>query len=363
MEYKLRKNRAFTLMELLVALGIMVIVILFAAEIFKVSIDSQRVALANEEIMQKFRAITNQLDSDFSGLDKEGEIFAVWKAVPLKNNKYADNDLDGYERFDRIMFFAEGDFQAYLHDVWGGAAIEKSIVRGNIARICYMLASEGETKPESINKPKRILARTQHILTDDQELPNTFDPNSFTQTQWIRWNNFARYDKISLEQWKRIPLQTKIDMLSLICDVDIVAGNTTGSGIIDKNHRGASIDPEDPNSLPSLLCEGVGEFKIQGWDDTNKKWIPEVDPDGNGDFSDSNFFLNDSNNVPGLLYPVPFSAIAINNVNYPTSLIDRDHFNVIPGLGRALKFTFTLFDSKGIIKDGRTFTHIVFLDK
>jgi hypothetical protein len=34
----------------------------------------------------------------------------------------------------------------------------------------------------------------------------------------------------------------------------------------------------------------------------------------------------------------------------------------IPGLGRALKFTFTLYDSKGILQNGRTFTHIVFLD-
>ena len=54
MKYNLGKNRAFTLMELMVALGIMVIVIGFAGQIFKVSIDSQRVAMANAEIMQKF---------------------------------------------------------------------------------------------------------------------------------------------------------------------------------------------------------------------------------------------------------------------------------------------------------------------
>ena len=29
---------------------------------------------------------------------------------------------------------------------------------------------------------------------------------------------------------------------------------------------------------------------------------------------------------------------------------------------KAIKFTFTLYDSKGIIKGGRTFTHIVYLE-
>jgi hypothetical protein len=111
-----------------------------------------------------------------------------------------------------------------------------------------------------------------------------------------------------------------------------------------------------------LLCEGVGEFKIQGWDDTNKKWIPEVDPDGDGDFSDSHFFTDDSNNVPGVLYPWPLGAISMNNVSYPDKQISRENFNSIPGLGRAFKFTFTLFDSKGVIEKGRTFTYIVNLD-
>jgi hypothetical protein len=42
-------------------------------------------------------------------------------------------------------------------------------------------------------------------------------------------------------------------------------------------------------------------------------------------------------------------------------LLNEEHFYEIPGLGRALKFTFTLYDSKGVIKEGRTFTHIVYL--
>ena len=113
MKHKFQNNNAFTIIELMVAVGILVVVLSFASVIFKVSINSQRTAMANAEIMQKLRAITDQLNADFRGLDKDGEIFVVWKAEPILDPNYEDNDLDGYERFDCIMFFANGDFQSY----------------------------------------------------------------------------------------------------------------------------------------------------------------------------------------------------------------------------------------------------------
>ena len=351
MELTKQKNSAFTLIELLVAMGIFVIVISFSGQIFKVSLDSHRIALANAEIMQKFRAITNQLESDFRGLDKDGEIVVAWQAKPESDN------IDGYARFDRIMFFAEGDFQSY----------GTNLIRGNAARICYSMAKNGTLQPEQLDKSKRILARTQHILTDDEKLPSIFDPNSFTYQQWYVWNNLSQYDKISMGEWKLIPEKNKADILSFILDINVKIVNETG-GIIyesktDKKKRGVSVDTSDPNSIHLLLCEGVGEFKIQGWNSTSQTWMPEEDPDGNGNLSDSHFFLNDPNNIPAVLYSWPFRGVNMNNVTYPTEQITRDNFNSIPGLGRALKFTFTLFDSKGIIKGGRTFTYIVNLDK
>ena len=59
-------RKAFTLMEMVVALGILAIVMSFAGVIFRVSVDSHRLALANAEILQKLRAITEQLDCGFS---------------------------------------------------------------------------------------------------------------------------------------------------------------------------------------------------------------------------------------------------------------------------------------------------------
>ena len=88
-----------------------------------------------------------------------------------------------------------------------------------------------------------------------------------------------------------------------------------------------------------------------------------MDPDGDGDLADSHFYIADPNIVPGVLYPYPpYGGVSVNNINYPSQQLNEANFHAIPGLGRALKFTFTLYDSKGIIKEGRTFTHIVNLD-
>ena len=352
MNYKRHKKTAFTLIELMVAMGILVVILSFAGVIFRVSINSHRTAIANAEIMQKLRAITGQLDADFKGLNKDGEIFVVWKAEQLQDSDYKDNDLDGYERFDRIMFFAEGDFQSYGIN---------PVVRGNTARICYTLARDSSHRPEGQDRPKRMLARTQHILTSDTSLDDLPNPGSFSNAQWLEWNNRNEYDKTSLEEWKMIPWADKRNMLAVINDVIIKDCN------VIEDAKGAFVEPSDANSIHMLLCEGVGEFKIQGWSDSRQQWLPEVDPDGDGNLSDSHFFVNnpDPNLVPGVLYPYhPNCGVSINNINYTRDDgIDKMHFNNIPGLGRALKFTFTLFDSRGIIEDGRTFTHIVYLDE
>lgn len=357
MNNKLRTNKAFTLIELLVAIGILAIVMSFVSVIFRVSIDAYRTATANAEIMRKLRAITGQLNADFKGLRKDGEIFVVWTAKPVPASGYEDNDLDGYERFDRIMFFADGDFHSYRVN---------PMVRGNVARVTYILARRkrgGVSVPaQGQARADRILVRTQHILTADPALAVFLDPNNVSDLQLYEWNNRYEYDKMSLDEWKNIPWANKADMLSVICDVKIQNSN------VNEQIRGAAVDPADPNSIHMLLCEGVGEFKIQSWYDQQQRWVPEVDPDGDGTLLDTDFIPAQNGTeldpiaVPGVLYPYPHNGrVQINNIDYPRNEIDEAHFGAIPGLGRALKFTFTLFDSKGIIKEGRTFTHIVYL--
>ncbi len=359
MNSKLRTNNGFTLIELIVAMGILAMVMGFASVIFRVSIDAYRTASANAEIMRKVRAITDQLNADFKGLNKDSEIFMTWVAKPVSSSGQKDNDLDGYERFDRVVFFADGDFQSH------GA---NPTIRGNTARICYMLAKkpaaivgQPPVKVDGQKARERILARNQHIMTADATLPAFLDPNNFTESQWREWNNRYEYDNMSLEQWKQIPYDSKNNMLSVITGIRV--GTTT----VSEDAWGSVIDPADPNSVHMLLCEGVAEFKIQSWYDAQQRWIPEVDPDGDGTLADTDFLLAgdvlEAEAVPGVLYPYPpYGGVQMRNISYPREQVNREHFGEIPGLGRALKFTFTLYDSRGVLKEGRTFTHIVYLD-
>ncbi|MBP7050096.1 MAG: type II secretion system protein [Phycisphaerae bacterium] len=364
-------RRAFTLMELIVSLGILALVLSFAGVIFRVSIGSQQLAQANAEIMQKLRTLTDQLDADFRGLCKDGEIFVVWEAhrKPDPNDYlgfYRNHSSMAFERFDRIMFFASGDFQTYGPDP----------NRGNVARICYTLAQDPTLNaskpnpPESQEPHRRILARTQHILIPPApgDADEQLDVNDFDTDDWIAWNSRGQVDRISLEAWKRIPFSEKANILSVIGDVDVGEGRNVVSTTA-KAARGALIDRSDPDSLHAVFCQGVGQFMVQGWNDAQKRWIPDVNPETEGEtdpnsLADSDFPLEagdiDPNDGPGLWYPR--GGTSLTDPNFPTQWIDKDHFNQIPGLGRALKFTFTLYDSRNLIKHGRTFTHIVYLD-
>jgi prepilin-type N-terminal cleavage/methylation domain-containing protein len=332
-------KRGFTLIELVVAIAILVIISSFAGAIFSTSIDAHRTAMANAEIMRKLRAITDQLNADFRGLRKDGEIFVVWIASP---GDVSLGDPDRDIRLDRIMFFANGDFAAY----------NDPYMRGNLARISYMLSNGGSwaepVRPIQIPPNERILARTQHILTQHEYYPDFVEPNQLNDADLNWWRNAAEADKTTMQQWVQMSWNSK--QIALSTETDIIIGDAVGGG--------AFAVPSNPSSIPMFFCQGVGEFKIQGWYDAGQRWVPSI---AAGDFD--GFAGGES---PGVLYPYPRSGAVVLGGEFAESnyqdLLNENNFNKIPGLGRSLKFTFTLYDSKGVIKDGKTFTHIVYLD-
>jgi prepilin-type N-terminal cleavage/methylation domain-containing protein len=350
-------RKAFTLIEVVVALGILAVILSFAGVIFRVSIDSQRMAMANAEIMQKLRVITEQLDADFRGLCTDGEILVFWRAAQEPNRPPAS-----FERYDTIMFFASGDFHTY----------GPSPQRSNIARICYTLANvpSGGAEP---NRPptqrtrKRMLARTQHILLPPTTTANVTDPlgmSGFSDAQWRDWNSRGQSDAISMQGWMLIGNAVKADIISIIGDIEVNIGITSTRY---KNAGGVLLDRTQPGAMHAMLCDGVGQFKVEGWSidpddptEQRRRWMPQVDPNENGDLTDdSDFILDGANlhprNVPGLRYPD--GPVTIRNSERGS--LRGEPLSMIPGLGQALKFTFTLYDSRGLIPNGRTFTHIV----
>lgn len=357
-------KKAFTIIELLVAIGLLAGLLAASGIIFKSAIDAQRAATATAEITRKLRTITDQLTADFQGLRKDGEIFLVWVAKD-------DSELGRYVRFDRVHFFANGNFHTY-HQRDGD-------IRGNTARICYMLANRDysntpESKAPNIEPKNRILARTQHVFTpsDTAARPDFPDISNTPATFTAEDNDNSEYDTIFYTQWRDINYSdpcasTKGNMLTTITDITNISGST--------NSGGAAVNTEDPNSIHMLLAEGVGEFTIQGWYEPEQRWFPEVDPDGNGYLSDTDFILANPGNpsagldpcsVPGIWYPEQGHIQGPDPTDlltqYPITNLNEFYFNDIPGFGPALRFTFTLYDSRGVFPEGRTFTHIVYLD-
>lgn len=369
---KIKKQDAFTIIELLMAMGLLAVIMTASGFVFHSAIKSQRTAKATLEITQKLQTITTQLDADFENIIKrDGEIFLVFGFVSIDSN--GDGTIDAYDRHDRsdkITFFANGDFHSY-HQRNGD-------IRGGYARIAYMISSPDPQEPS-----ERILARSQHIYTPnviyepDGITPSIFpDPGVFNGET----NNWYEYDTMSMQQWYDVDFAAKMPMFSYITGLNILSYAPSGL-------RGLRVSPDDTDSIHMMLSQGVGSFSIQGWYDAEQRWVPEIDPDGNGVIDeDTDFVLNGSdidynayvglwyrdrypNSVYGLFEPLGppiWDGFALFGDNWPAPAysgpFNENTFNHIPGLGRAFKFTFTIYDSKGIFPDGKTFTHIVYLD-
>jgi type II secretory pathway pseudopilin PulG len=265
MNKKQRTYKAFTLLELAVAMGLLAMMILFAGMIFNMSIDTYRAAMANAEIMQKLQVITGQLDADFKG--------AIWSCPAIL---VTGNQVPYTSNADCIVFFVNGDFQSTLQ--YGGKT-----VAGNVASIFYGQAYGVNPNIDPFaddpkEKIEKILARRQTILTSDPNLP---DVNS---------DPCGEYYKGSLSGWKAKP---------------------PFANVYDWAAR-PSLDPQSAEGLVMYMAKGVDNFTIE---------------------------YNGSTSGISWRRSLGTSSISTN----------------------ALRFTFTLYDSKGIIKNGRTFTHIVYL--
>ncbi len=381
MNNELRTNKAFTLIELTVAVALLAIMMGFSGVIFKVSIESHRLAAANAQIMQKFRAITDQLNADFKGLRKDAPLLIWFELDPITHRR----------RYDQIMFFADGDFQStQLYDLERTLGVRipsltGQPVRGNVARIYYGHA-DLINYPIEYYRDSQTLARRCHILTVHPDLtvdprlqpvlfPDiasliAFEATFLPFTDWSRGggNNRNEHDSVTLAHWKLITADRRFN------DQMIRTCFDTGIGR-------PKIDTADGSTLHMLLAEGLDSLKIQwaywyegptppaGVIAREFRWWPSVDPDKNGDLADSDFsFMSDLKGISsafGIYFNIGGPSLpALIRYWYPSARTPWIPISPVPfgGLPKALKFTFTLYDSKGVIENGRTFTHIVYLD-
>jgi len=279
------KKKAFTLIEMVTAIAVLVIIISFASVIFKASIDSYRTANANTEIMQKLRAITGQLNKDFEGFCKDGYLYIRNEPKPSRDI-YPNSSQQEQVRMDRIYFFTTGDFQSWSNPN----------VKSNIARVFW--GHDSDSLDET--SPPDVIPLSKCRLARDVCLIKPITPSSPDQIDDSNNISFA---------------QCKADE----ADFDILEGDPNdAAGIMY-----VSVPTDfsiDPNNVRRLMCENIGEFRIEWtWGFT----------------------------ALGSLYWEPQRAMSELKPNH-----DKP---------KAIKFTFTLYDSKRILKEGRRFTHIVYL--
>ena len=309
-------KKAFTLIELVVAVAILAMVLSFAGVIFKVSIDAYRTAIANTEIMQKLRAITDQLNRDFKGLQKDGYLMLYSEEITRKEFKYS-RSLDIF-RADRLYYFSTGDFQSWFDPD----------IRSNIARVYF--GHDGFSLYSAIPRlvSKWNLARDVVLLTPGH---SSLDCNDISYAE------------------------RKADWLTLL----------DASSLLE---FGIPIDIEaDPADVRRLMCQNAGAMQIEWTDGT--KYPP---PNNSLAWFGFDLLWSEFHNIPPI-DDYPFIEFKWDTY-YIAFWIPATRFGGDwPIFGgdwpmasgeywpKALKFTFTLYDSKGTLKAGRRFTHIVYL--
>lgn len=419
MDIKVNK-KAFTLIELLLALGLVVAMLVGSGYIFSIAAKSQKIAKATGDIMDQLRIVTDQIDRDFAGLQKDMPIL-------IRFERYKkDEDGDGTKevhRADQIMFFATGDFTSTRQ--YADKTNEKLIsIKGDAERIQYAIScnklagmNDDYSNVRESGAPSRFLTRRGHILVSDRIIANELGlfpdinyaalsiddeiklyDSFFVDTHDERLEQKFEHENLSLQDWKQVG-----------CNLDIAddsnanaVGNDFAQAVIPacferfvdtslKDAKGDTSDDKYARPAPRLhltLSEAVSDLKIQLYyfDSVSERWFcfPSDDPDLNGNNSDSHFggsgdyFDSANQDIFGISFNLEGTALSTRSnkdvlIDYsnrfekhtPNTICDNSDykwydFSDFPL--KAIKFTFTIRDPNGEFKEGKIFTHTVYLD-
>lgn len=342
-----------TLTELLVAMGLTVMMLAATAMVFTSSTNAAGKARAHNEIMQQLRAVTAQLERDFAGLRPDMPMAAIF------------DNFSGLRR-DRIVFFANGDFQTNLPPGWAQPTLSS-----NLARIYYGQSFDSYDSPqmEENDTPRWILTRREKLLTSDVSLFAADPLGSF----WTGWTNevfdAAPYEHATVSFWKNVPTSEYEDYYFL---TNPALNNSRGSMMRAINMANIT----DFDALQRLyVLPDVSNLQIQFWFSQLGRWVPE-ELDFAVRFLDPSVFAS-SPNVEAFAFYWNVADID-GSLGTPLQLADdsirtgaiidwwsqEDLAAGGPALTNnwptAIKFTFTLYDGgRRYFPEGRTFNYII----
>lgn len=398
-----KKNNAFTIVELVVAMGLLVMLVGLSSMVFSSSVKAHRKAAATIEITRNLRVITEQLTADFRGLRKDAPMMFRFEPVGTDTDGSGTIDADEYVYYDMTHFFADGDFQAM-----------DPVVSGNLSRIYYGHANSQDLFTDNTLTPDfdtyHVLSRKAHILTADSGIFSVYgqiplisnagvlDYSQFAATFGQTNNYLPNYLDENILEFNTITLNQWIDALNYLNAGSPANANAFITYCMSDTAR-PYINLEDYQTLHLLMSQGVTDFEVQ-WAYTVEdlttsattdtsilstnpgyfagvRWWPDVDPLGDGIGSgmdaDNDFVI--MGNVPfGVYFEMPgqtsypdWDRVKPNSTESPAQMANR-RCRAQAGYFRqdfypkALKFTLRLKDSNDLFPDGKTFTHIVYLD-
>ncbi|MEP0841760.1 MAG: type II secretion system protein [Phycisphaerae bacterium] len=398
---------AFTLMELMVSVGVMLILMAMVAWIFRTATRASGAATGLNEIHGTLRTAQQTLESDFGGLLSD-HFLAVWyQLTPVTDP--VDPTRTRWVRADRMAFFTVGDHSSVRQLVDNGLVSGTvSVVppdrlleskrdfyqplRSSIARV--FLGHHGDPLRSSPlptgNLNQWILARRARLLDPvlAAALPSTYDPMS---------NDVYEYDRYGLAEWEGQLTGNKA--------VNVFGNNGNGGWLGESpadprmwmrrpivDPRLPDPDPANPsrpsNGMHMMFLPGCGEFKIQRWierwpgDGTPlgpysphgmPRWWPEEDLDGDGNPQEAG--LCDFLDYPGAgqLQSAPLTLDIREYFNGPlappstTGGVSTPYYPGGPAAGKwfafsrndvpkAIKITLRLYDQNARVPDGQVFT-------
>lgn len=175
-------RRAFTIVELLTAIGLLAVVILAASKILGTTTQVSGLGEANSNVTQEAEAVEKQLRQDLARLDLDG--YLVVRCVGVRNDvnrvRYGNQapllnpvlPADAVLRCDQVVFFMKGaeDTQQFIGGNADSAQAGKVAPRASSARAMY---GHGVQFPE---------------LTPVSEIsPNRLDPIGFDDGPLVPW--------------------------------------------------------------------------------------------------------------------------------------------------------------------------------
>ena len=341
-------------MEMMVAVSITVLMMMATSVVFKSAGAAAGKANAYSEMMQQVRALCRQLENDFKGLRPDMPMAVIFEG---HTNDIGDSDPDRGDpdeplkvvRYDRIVFFANGDFQTNDYNT-------NDSISGNIARIFYGQAEDlPPIPPELAEPPRQILTRRFNIMTANQK----------------NWTGFANTLPVdidfnpmdycsSTQEWKNfLDFHTNYETNFFVDDP------AYGFSIIRRSIIEDLADYiEGTEGMQRIyMLPDVTDFKIEFWgqpqlpSDPTWRWFP---------FS-TELYSFCQTATGGPLRGYAFCWNTPKPVSFPMDIDGIRWFWLDANLGqapKAIRFTFTLYDrNRRYYPEGRTFTYIVKLPR